>query len=204
MDKSKKAVEIYDKVFLSYEKEFRKPSEYINNFLNLVSKNGNILDVGCGIGVDASYIKSKGFNVLGVDLSKNMLKLARRKFPLIDFRIGDMRKLSFEKSSFDGIFVAYSLIHIPKKEVFTVIKKLYSFLKINGIIYFAVQGGESSESFIKEPLSPSENIFLNVFSYNELKETLQRAGFTLIKKYTRKSRKKGELGFNKLFILAKK
>jgi len=204
MYKSKRAVGVYDKIFLSYEKEFREPSEHINDFLNLVHKNGDILDVGCGIGVDTNYIQSNGFKVIGVDLSKNMLKLAKRKFPEIDFRIEDMRKLQFESNSFDGIFVAYSLIHISKKEVFNVVKQLYHFLKSDGIIYFAVQEGKSEELFIKEPLNPEEDLFLNIFSYNELKDIIERVGFIIIKKYTRKSMKKEELDFNKLFILAKK
>lgn len=204
MGKSEESVLVYNKIAKIYAQKFRKPSDHIDDFLNLIVKNGKILDVGCGLGIDAGYMTSKGFKVIGIDLSKEMIKLAKQKFPKIDFRITDMRQLMFEPNSFDGIFVAYSLIHIPKKDVPATLKRLYKFLKPNSTVYFAVHEGKSQEIFMTEPLKPDERIFLNIFSSKEIKELIKKTGFSIIYEYQRKPKKKEEFNFTKLFILAKK
>jgi len=202
MDKSKQAVSVYNQIAAMYDNEYGI-SSYINDFLNLVNKNGRILDVGCGPGKDSHYIASEGFEVVGVDLSEEMIRIAKKNFPRIDFRIMDMRELSFEPNSFDGIFVAFSFIHLPKKGVSGVLIKLYELLKGGGSIYIAVQEDESKEVFSPTPLKPDEKIFLNLFSTEEIKFLIKRAGFSIIAEYKRKPGK-NEFQYNKLFILAKK
>lgn len=204
MDKSKEAVLVYDKIAESYANEFSEPSDYIDEFLNLLTKDGRILDVGCGVGVDANHMASKGFKVIGIDLSNEMLNIAKRKFPGIKFERLDMRELSLEPGSFDGIFVAFSLIHIPKKDVPNILKRLYGFLKKDGIIYIAIQEGDSQEISVTEPLKPNEKIFLNINSSSEIKTLLKDAGFSIIKEYKRETKSKEELDFIKYFILANK
>lgn len=204
MDKSKEAVLVYDKIAESYANEFSNPSDYIDEFLNLLTKGGKILDVGCGVGVDANHMVSKGFNVIGIDLSDEMLKLAKRKFPNIKFEKLDMRELSFELESFHGIFVAFSLIHIPKKDVPEVLSKLYGFLKKEGLIYIAIQEGESQEISVTVPLKPNEKLFLNIYSSDEIKNLVKKADFSIINEYKRERKSKEELDFIKYFLLVKK
>ena len=204
MDELKQASLVYDKIAELYAKEFPEPSDYIDEFLKLIPKNGKILDVGCGVGIDAGYMLSKGFGVIGIDLSKKMLKIAKQKFPQIDFRLMDIRKINFKPNSFDGIFASFSLIHIPKKDVPNILKKFYQILKNNGIVYVSLHEGNSEEIFVDEPLKPSEKLFLKIFSYEEIRNLLVKSGFTIIKKYQRKPKSEAELNFTKLFIIAKK
>lgn len=67
-------------------------------------KPNTILDVACGEGTFAIKMAEKGYEVTGIDLSPEMLQIARKKAQQenmkIDFRQGDMRELSFD-SSFD-------------------------------------------------------------------------------------------------------
>lgn len=204
MDKSKQASLIYNKIAKSYSKKFSNPSDYIDEFLTLIPKNGKILDVGCGPGIDANYMNSKGFKVTGIDLSEKMLKLAKQKFPNINFKLSDVRTLDFPNNSFEGIFASFSLIHISKKDISLTLKKLYKILKENGVIYIALQSGESNEIYITEPLKPDERIFLNIIPFNEINDLLIKTGFFVIKKFERKPKSEAEFNFVKLFVLAKK
>ena len=204
MEKSKQANLVYDKIADSYAGAFSNPSEYIDEFLSLIPKNGKILDVGCGTGVDAGYMQSKGFEVIGIDLSKEMLKLAKERFPQIDFKLADIRKLEFTSNSFNGILASCSLIHIPKDDVRQTLKKFHEILKNNGIIYIALQGGKSEEIFIDEPFKPNEKLFLNVFSLEEIRNLLIWTGFSIDKIHQREPKSEKELKFTKLFIIAKK
>ncbi len=204
MDKSRQTSLIFGKIAGIYAKEFSKPSEYIDEFLTQLPKNGKILDVGCGVGVDAGYMALKGFEVVGVDLSGGMLKLARQKFPQINFQLEDIRKFDLIPDLFDGVLASCSLNYIPKKDIPRLIKKFYQTLKTNGLIYIALQAGKSEEIFINEPLKPDEKLFLNIISLDEIKNLLINAGFYIIKKYEREPKSKEELNFTKLFVIAKK
>ncbi len=83
------------------------------------------------------------------------------------------------------------------------LKQFGKFLKQNGAIYIQLQSGKSEEIFIDEPFKPGEKLFLNVISSDEIKSLLKDAGFDIIKMYERKSPKKGELNFTKLYVIAR-
>ena len=202
MDKSKQVSLVYDKIVESYVKEFSRPSDYIDNFLDLLPKNAKILDVGCGFGFDANFMTSRNFDVIGLDLSKEMSITAKQKFPKIDFRQQDIRELDFSLNSFDGIFASFSLIHLPKKDIPSLLKKFHQILKQNGILYISLQGGESEETFIDEPFKPDEKLFLNIMSFDEIKNLLTKNNFSIIEKYERKS-KSNEVNFFKLYVISK-
>jgi len=51
-------------------------------------RNGLIVDVGCGSGVWAQRLGDEGYNVLGIDRSSSMIRLARRIAPRATFRKG--------------------------------------------------------------------------------------------------------------------
>ncbi|MDD5071531.1 MAG: methyltransferase domain-containing protein [Patescibacteria group bacterium] len=204
MDKSKQASSVYDKIAEPYAKEFSKPSEYIEEFLALLPKDAKILDVGCGVGVDAGFMESEGFEIIGIDLSKEMLNIARQKFPQIDFRQQDIRTLDFPPNSFDGILASCSLIHIPKKDVPALLEKFHQILKKDGAIYIAFQGGKSEEIFIDEPFKPDEKLFLNIISFDEVQNLLVKNGFSIVKHYEREPKSKEELNYTKLYVIAKK
>ncbi|MBB5851394.1 methyltransferase domain-containing protein [Amycolatopsis umgeniensis] len=48
-----------------------------------------VIDVGCGTGLAASELSSRGFRAVGVDLSPEMIDEARRRSPETDFLVGD-------------------------------------------------------------------------------------------------------------------
>jgi ubiquinone/menaquinone biosynthesis C-methylase UbiE len=204
MDKSKQASSIYDKIAKPYADEFSNPSEYLNEFLDLLPESAKILDVGCGVGVDSGFVKSKGFEIIGLDLSKEMLNLARQKFPQIDFREQDIRDLNFPPESFDGIIASCSLIHIPKKDVPSLIESFHKILKKEGVIYIALQGGKSEEIYIDELFKPDEKLFVNIISFEEIKNLLVKNGLSIVKKYEREPKSKEELNYTKLYVIAKK
>lgn len=153
-NQSKQTSEVYDEISASYATKFNEPSDNIDDFLKLIRKGGKILDAGCGPGVDVAYIASKGFDVIGIDLSGKMLEIAKKKNPRIYFKKADIRKLNFKPNTFDGIIASFSLIHIPKKDVNKTVDNFHKLLKPWGIIYIGIQEGKSQEIFLTEPLKP--------------------------------------------------
>lgn len=203
-NQSKQTTKVYDEISTSYATKFDEPSDNIDDFLKLIGKGGKILDAGCGPGVDVAYIASKGFDVIGIDLSEKMLEIAKRKNPRIYFQKADIRKLNFKPNTFNGIIASFSLIHIPKKDVNKTVDNFYKLLKSRGVIYIGIQEGKSQEIFLAEPLKPDEKIFLDIISAKEIKEILTKAGFIVLDEFSRPAENKEEFDFNKFVVIAKK
>lgn len=72
-----------------------------------------VADLGCGSGVFTALLRQRGFVCTGVDLSANLLRIARGKFPGIDFIEGDVEHLPFADASFDGALLGGVLHHLP-------------------------------------------------------------------------------------------
>ena len=66
-----------------------------------VGSGARHLDAGCGAGMAAALSASLGAAVAGLDASAALLKIARDRTPLGDFRQGDLEALPFEDDSFD-------------------------------------------------------------------------------------------------------
>jgi demethylmenaquinone methyltransferase/2-methoxy-6-polyprenyl-1,4-benzoquinol methylase len=74
-----------------------------------------VLDVATGTGQQAFAFAEKAYEVLGVDLSEAMLRVARRKnrFPSLTFQWADASALPFEDASFDASCVSFALHEMP-------------------------------------------------------------------------------------------
>lgn len=83
-------------------------SAWISIFENIISKDKmTVLDVGTGPGIIAFFLAELGKKVMGIDLSENMIQIARRNardYNLdVDFRVGDAENLPFDDESFDAV-----------------------------------------------------------------------------------------------------
>lgn len=87
-------------------------------FAELQGGSGRLLEVGCGIGVDAIQLARCGFDVTAVDLSESAIEIARRYADLrgarIDFRLGNAEALEFADETFDVVYSFGALHHTPR------------------------------------------------------------------------------------------
>ncbi len=62
--------------------------------LNILARhrihNGLVVDLGCGSGLWAEQLVKHGYDVLGVDISEAMIRLARRRVPQAEFRVASL------------------------------------------------------------------------------------------------------------------
>lgn len=73
---------------------------------------GSALDVACGSGkltAQLARIAGDGGRVVGLDFSPQMLEVARRDHPALEFVEGDALKLPFDDASFDAATIAFGL-----------------------------------------------------------------------------------------------
>jgi SAM-dependent methyltransferase len=75
-----------------------------------------LLDIATGPGALAAEAANRGARPVGIDLSPQMIDLARRLHPGIDFREADVEHLPFGDDTFDAVVCAFGLGHFPGPE----------------------------------------------------------------------------------------
>ena len=207
MDKNKKVIDVYNKISKKYFKTFDSGAfsdkKFLDKFLAYLKKGSGVLDLGCGTGRHCEYMAKKAMLPEGVDLAREMLKIAKRSHPEIKFRLMDMRKLSYPRNSFDAVWAGYSLFHINRRDFAKTISLVKKIIKPGGYFGLVMQEGEGDLE-IAEPLLPKEKIYLWLYSAKDLKDILNRYGFTVISQMRKKPKSEKEFSFNKLLIIARK
>jgi len=113
---------------------FKKLFEFIKDY-----DNKKILDLGCGNGDLSIYLGKKGANVVGIDYSKNAIRIAQKKLSKEKKLIGkvkflnmDANKIKFNKNIFDMVISIDVFEHLYPEELEKVMKKISNILKRNG------------------------------------------------------------------------
>jgi ubiquinone/menaquinone biosynthesis C-methylase UbiE len=111
-------------------------NDHYHNFLlrHFPLKCQNALEIGCGTGAFARLLAKRSQNVLALDLSPEMIRIAREcstKFPNIEFELADVRDRVFPEESFDCIATIATLHHLPFREV---LLKMKAALKPGGVL----------------------------------------------------------------------
>lgn len=147
-------------------------------FATRIVANARVCDAGCGPGHVARYLRDRGVNVYGVDVSNEMVREAARLQPDIDFRVGDLSTFSGEPSDLAGIVAFYSLIHLPRAEVEAVLERMRQHLRPGGLLFLAFHVG-CDELHIDEWWGKSVSLDFTFFEIDEMRGYVLRAGFTV-------------------------
>lgn len=110
-----------------------------DKFLNEL-QGKEILDFGCGSGRDTKYFQEAGYDVTVTDGMSELCKLAS------EYTGPQVQQMLFHElnddEKCDGIWACSSLLHLPIDELRSVVKKMVTALKPNGIIYTSFKYGE--------------------------------------------------------------
>jgi ubiquinone/menaquinone biosynthesis C-methylase UbiE len=180
----------YDSVAEHYASEFfeeldRKPfdRELLDNFAADILKqsgSGVVCELGCGPGQVARYLKDRGLNMRGIDLSPEMVRVASRLSPDIQFSAGDMLALDLPDDSLAALVLFYSIIHIQREDVTRALREMKRVLSPGGIVLLTFHGGEG-ELHRDEWYGEKVSIDFRLFTAAEMAGWLAEAGFADIK-----------------------
>lgn len=143
-----------------------------------------MLDVGCGGGVKSKYFVDRGLNVTGIDFSESVIDIAKREVPQARFAVLDVRETDTLPEIFDGIFAQAVLLHLPKDEIVSVLRKFKEKLKEGGYLYVAVkeQRASQDEEEIKDidDYGYPYELFFSYFTQSEMEQYFSEAGFEVV------------------------
>lgn len=115
-------------------------TEMQDTFLEYISKGGRILDFGCGSGRDTKYFISKGYDVDATDGSEELCKIASEYTGI------KIKQMLFEELDevelYDGVWACASILHVEKKQLPEILKKIATATKKGGVVYTSFKYGE--------------------------------------------------------------
>ncbi len=107
--------------------QFRESLSVIRRF----ALGKRLLDVGCATGVFLDVARREGFEVVGTDVSADMVEYARSEFAL-DAHLGPLEAHAFPEASFDVITMLDVIEHIPSYK--TLMEEIRRILKPGGVL----------------------------------------------------------------------
>jgi SAM-dependent methyltransferase len=104
----------------------------LEEFLEPLSDAARVLDAGCGAGVPILRAVSSAATALGLDFSREQLRLAAANAPRASLVQGDMTSLPVSDGVFDAVIAYHSLIHVPFEDHQTVADEFARVLRPGG------------------------------------------------------------------------
>ena len=186
MHDTKTAIDIFNKHAQLYQDKYMHLDLYNDTFdlfcNNIAQDNAEILDVACGPGNITRYLLKKrpDFKVLGIDLSINMINLAKLNNPTAEFLMMDCRKIGLSDKKFDGIICGFCLPYLSKAAAVKLINDAARLLKPNGVFYLStMEENEDKKSGLKTS-STGDQMYLYYHQAEYLINALQENNFKII------------------------
>jgi len=125
IEQHKKVAEIkgtYEQIALAYNRVRSKPWRECLEFIKTFDCSGWILDIGCGSGRHSLASALQGHQTVGIDFSKNMLKIAHQKLKSAspsNFHpvLADASQLPFKSDLFTHILYIATLHNLPSRSL---------------------------------------------------------------------------------------
>ena len=131
------------KIYKNYELILQSIYDLVED---LNKKNSKILEIGVGTGNLASKFLNSNYDIVGIDQSREMLSVAKEKYPSLKVRLGEFLKIPYDNKSFDIIISTYAFHHLNEREKCIAIEEMIRALKDNGVIIIGDLMFESKDS----------------------------------------------------------
>lgn len=168
----------YDAVAAKYDARFsdellEKPRdrELLEAFAATVGDP--VADIGCGPGQIGAFVGERGHFVIGVDLSSQMARLANARLDAA--LVADMRSLPFPSGCLGAVVAFYSVIHVRRGELESVLREFHRVLRPGGRLMVSSQEGHDEvtrHEFLGEPVRVTGTFY----ELDELVGTSRAAG----------------------------
>lgn len=170
-------------------------SHLYSNFLELLPKDAKILDAGAGSGRDLLEFSKLGYDVIGMDSSSSLARLAE-EYSGVRVIVSKFENMSFQEA-FNGIWACASLLHSEKQLMTKILKNFHLALVLDGILFISVREG-------KGRMCAEDGRIYTFYSLQEISELIENAEFEIISSWKTKDVIEGRDELVWINILARK
>lgn len=153
MDLKQETIDTYNASAKALADKLDKSGARVDDVARLFSfvevENPRVLEIGCAQGRDVAEILKYTNSYRGIDISSEMLALARKKYSDILFEEADVESYEFS-GGLDVVIAFASLIHTPQDLMSGVLRKIYDSLQIGGVLYTSMKRAETYQEYVRE------------------------------------------------------
>ncbi|CAF3674838.1 unnamed protein product [Adineta steineri] len=137
---------VFDQIGDQYETVYGRNTEQIAAMewlLQRLPSTSHVLDIGSGTGVPtARMLAGAGHDVTGVDISAEMIRIAKQQVPQATFLQADANNLTFDPASFHAITAFFSLLMMRRTNIESTLQRLKTFLQTPGYLVLSMIEGD--------------------------------------------------------------
>ena len=159
-------IDFFDRCAPAWDTDMVRNEDVICVILNNagIGPGMRVLDVACGTGVlFPDYLHRGVASVTGIDISPEMVKIARSKFPEVEIICGDVEEAHFSVP-FDAVMVYNAFPHFPNPA--HLIKVLAGFVRPGGKL--SVAHGMSRAALTRHHSGCASKVSIDLLGENEL------------------------------------
>jgi SAM-dependent methyltransferase len=164
---------------------------------------GTVADIGCGPGHVGRYLADLGVEVVGIDLSAEMVRLATELNPGMTFRQGTMLHLEADNGAWAGIVAFYSIIHVGATALPRVFREFHRVLTPGGLALIAFHEG-TKHVHLDEWWGYQVNVNTYFYGREPVERLLEEAGFVVEAHLERRPNEDVEYPSRRAYIFARK
>ena len=169
----------YNRCAMNYAGQRRTTAEAeLNLITERLSPDSKVLDVGCGAGIPVARHLAKTFNLTGIDISSNMIALAKKNVPQARFVIADVMETEFPTGSLDAIVSFYAIFHIPRQEHPNLFRRFAQWLRPGGLLLFTVAEKDDGPGYTEDDFF-GETMYWSNFGPSTYEKFLTETGFRI-------------------------
>lgn len=141
--------------------------------------SGRVVEIGCGGGRDARELLACGYRYYGCDMVREFLPVARAQNPHGHFFQASLYELPLPLGSFDGLWAAAVLLHLPKSRVRSVLQEMAAVLRPGGIAFIAIKEGAGETITVETDDDVTLRRFFALYRVEEFGELLKANNFVI-------------------------
>ncbi len=176
----------------------------LREFAAVNKDKGLCADLGCGPGQTTRFLYDHGLkDIVGIDLSLEMVSVARKLSPELKFETGDLLNIGYAPGYLGSALAFYAIVHFHPDQVRQCFGEINRVLKTGGHFLFSFHAGDQIVHFDKAR-DKDVDIDLIFFKTNDLIALLRETGFNVIDALERQPYEDVEYPSRRAYIWAEK
>jgi len=181
------SVKRFDQFAAEYAQRFMDMNAYSDSIGLFCHSIGNaqpkILELACGPGNVTRLLKLRfpDSRIVAIDLAPQMIEIAQKLLPEVDFRVMDVRDISEIPEQFDAIMCSFCLPFLSKTDTEKLIADCADRLVSGGVLYIStMEGNEERAGYETTSFSGNSEIYFNYHQQQNLEKAFSDGGFEIV------------------------
>ncbi len=210
MDAKSNTLQVWNNLANIYQDKFMDLDLYNDTydaFIRLIEKRmPNIFEIGCGPGNITRYLLKRrpDFQITGIDLAPNMVKLAAENNPGAQFMVMDCREISSLIDQFDAIVCGFCLPYLSKEETAKLISSSAALLNNDGLFYCSAIEDDYEKSGFETSGDGQHTMYIYRHQADFLATSLNENGLEIVDEIRKEYPKSDGTKAIHLILIAKK